>query len=159
MPTACAPPVPITILLADDDHEDRELTRRALDVAGAAQDVRTVSDGDELMSYLRRRGPFAQADSAPRPDLLLLDLRMPKKDGFECLLEIRLDPALRRLPVVILTSSRAEHDVERAYDLGVNSFITKSPTFFGLVDAMRAFTRFWFEVVSLPETTTMELAS
>jgi CheY-like chemotaxis protein len=147
-PTARAP---ITILIADDDEEDRMLAHKALVCARLANDVRFVADGEELMAYLQRRGPYAEAD-APRPGLLLLDLRMPRKDGFQCLREIRLDPELRRIPVLILTTSSAEEDVFRGYDLGVNSFISKPVSFSGLVDAMQAIGRYWLEIVELPST-------
>jgi CheY-like chemotaxis protein len=142
--------VPVTILVADDDEEDRMLARRALDAARLANDVRFVSDGEELMDYLQRRGRYADPATAPRPGLLLLDLQMPRKDGFACLREIRLDPELRRIPVVVLTTSHAETDVYRSYDLGVNSFISKPITFGGLVDAMQVLGRYWLQIVELP---------
>jgi CheY-like chemotaxis protein len=153
MTSSLAPRLPITILVADDDEEDRQLAHRALTAARLANDVHFVADGEELMDYLQRRGRYADAAASPRPGLLLLDLRMPKKDGFECLREIRQDAALRRIPVVILTTSRAEEDIYRSYDLGVNSFIAKPVTFGGLVDAMRAIGRYWFEIVELPTDT------
>ena len=142
--------VPVPILVADDDEEDRMLARRALDAARLANDVRFVSDGEELMDFLRRRGRYADPAAAPRPGLLLLDLQMPRKDGFACLREIRLDPELRRIPVVVLTTSRAEADVYRSYDLGVNSFISKPITFAGLVEAMQVLGRYWLQIVELP---------
>ena len=142
--------VPVTILVADDDAEDRMLARRALSAARLANDVRFVADGEELMDYLRRRGRYADPSLAPRPGLLLLDLNMPRKDGFACLREIRLDPELRRVPVVVLTTSRAEADVYRSYDLGVNSFISKPITFAGLVEAMQVLGRYWLQIVELP---------
>jgi two-component system, response regulator len=150
MTSAAVSRQPITILVADDDEEDRDLALRALKVARLANDVRFVRDGDELMEYLERRGRYATPGSAPRPGLLLLDLRMPKRDGFDCLRAVRLDPALRRIPVVILTTSRAEEDILRGYDLGVNSFISKPVTFGGLVEAMQVLGRYWFEIVELP---------
>ena len=142
--------VPVTILVADDDAEDQLLARRALDAARLANDVRFVSDGEELMDFLQRRGRYAAPAAAPRPGLLLLDLQMPKKDGFACLREIRLDPELRRMPIVVLTTSRAEADVYRSYDLGVNSFISKPITFAGLVEAMQVLGRYWLQIVALP---------
>ena len=141
---------PVTILVADDDAEDRMLARRALDAARLANDVRFVADGEELMDYLQRRGRYADPASSPRPGLLLLDLQMPKKDGFACLRDIRLDPELRRIPVVVLTTSRAETDVFRSYDLGVNSFISKPISFTGLVEAMQVLGRYWLQIVELP---------
>lgn len=142
----------MTILMADDDEEDRELTRDALQDARLANQMRFAVDGQDLMDYLRHTGPYADpAADAPRPGIILLDLNMPKKDGREALAEIKSDPDLRRIPVVVLTTSNDEEDVLRTYDLGVNSFITKPVTFAGLVEAMRTWTRYWFELVELPE--------
>ena len=144
----------VTILLADDDEEDRELTREALQDARLANDMRFVVDGQELLDYLRREGRYADpAVDAPRPGIILLDLNMPKKDGREALAEIKADPDLRRIPVVVLTTSKDEMDILRTYDLGVNSFITKPVTFAGLVEVMRTWTRYWFELVELPNGT------
>lgn len=143
----------ITILLADDDEEDRMLTREALADSRLINDVRFVVDGEDLMQYLRLEGPYANGgpDVAPRPGIILLDLNMPKKDGREALAEIKADSELRRIPVVVLTTSKAEVDILRSYDLGVNSFITKPVTFPRLVDVMQAWSRYWFEIVDLPE--------
>lgn len=143
---------PITILVADDDEEDRALAREALTRARLANNLRFVKDGEELMQYLHRRGAYAAPGAAPRPGLVLLDIKMPKKDGFACLREIRADAALRQLPVVVLTTSSAEEDIYRSYDLGVNSFVSKPVTLQGLVDAMVALGRYWFEIVELPRT-------
>jgi CheY-like chemotaxis protein len=141
----------VTILLADDDEEDRELTRDALQHARLANEMRFVVDGQDLMDYLRREGFYADPSvDAPRPGIILLDLNMPKKDGREALAEIKADEHLRRIPVVVLTTSKAEEDVLRTYDLGVSGFITKPVTFAGLVEAMRTWTRYWFELVELP---------
>ncbi len=143
----------ITILLADDDEDDRELTREALQDSRLANEMRFAVDGQDLLDYLRRRGGYADTSvDAPRPDLILLDLNMPRKDGREALAEIKADPALRRIPVVVLTTSKAEADVMRSYDLGCNSFITKPVTFGGLVEVLRTWTRYWFEIVALPES-------
>jgi two-component system response regulator len=141
----------ITILMADDDQEDCELTRDALQDSRLANEMRFVSDGQELMNYLRHEGRYAGPSvDAPRPGMILLDLNMPKKDGREALAEIKADEALRRIPVVVLTTSKDEEDVLRTYDLGVNSFITKPVSFAGLVEVMRAWTRYWLEIVELP---------
>jgi CheY-like chemotaxis protein len=141
----------VTILLADDDEEDRELTRDALQDARLANEMRFVVDGQDLMDYLRRDGAYADPTvDAPRPGIILLDLNMPKKDGREALAEIKADATLRQIPVVVLTTSKAEEDVLRTYDLGVSGFITKPVTFAGLVEAMRTWTRYWFELVELP---------
>ena len=143
--------IPVMILIADDDEDDRLLTRQALEEAHLSNDVRYVEDGEELMDYLRRQGPYAGQDGrAPRPGLILLDLNMPKKDGRECLREIKADDDLRDIPVVVLSTSREEEDIARSYQLGVNSFISKPVTFTGLVDALKVMGRYWFELVELP---------
>jgi CheY-like chemotaxis protein len=142
---------PFTILLADDDEEDRELARDALQDARLANEMKFVVDGQDLMDYLRREGRYADGSvDAPRPGIILLDLNMPKKDGREALAEIKADETLRRIPVVVLTTSKDEADVLSTYDLGVSSFITKPVTFAGLVEVMRTWTRYWFEIVELP---------
>ncbi len=141
---------PITILMADDDEDDRLLAKHALATARLANDLRFVFDGEELMEYLRHQGRYSEPDCAPRPGVILLDLKMPRKDGREALAEIKADPALRTIPVVVLTSSRAEEDILRSYELGVNSFIVKPVTFEGLVNVMRALGKYWFEIVELP---------
>ena len=144
---------PITILLADDDEEDRELTRDALQDARLANEMRFASDGQDLLDYLRREGRFSDPDAdAPWPGIILLDLNMPKKDGREALAEIKADERLRQIPIVVLTTSNDEHDVFRSYDLGVNSFITKPVTFAGLVEVMRTWSHYWFEIVDLPRS-------
>jgi CheY-like chemotaxis protein len=144
---------PVTILLADDDEEDRELTRDALQDARLANEMRFAVDGQDLMDYLTRSGRYADpAVDAPRPGLILLDLNMPKKDGREALAEIKANESLRRIPVIVLTTSKDEEDVFRTYDLGVNSFITKPVTFAGLVEVMRTWTRYWLEIVELPSS-------
>jgi CheY-like chemotaxis protein len=148
----------ITILMADDDEEDRELTREALQDTQLARHMRFVSDGQDLMDYLRRQGRYADASAdAPRPAIILLDLNMPKKDGREALEEIRADSSLRRIPVVVLTTSEDDDDVSRSYDLGASSFITKPVTFAGLVEVMRSWRHYWFEIAELPNGTVDEL--
>ena len=142
----------ITILLADDDEDDRLMTRDALRDARLHNDLRFVVDGVDLMDYLYGRGRYTDGDH-PRPDLILLDLNMPRKDGREALAEIKGDPSLRKIPVVVLTTSKAEEDLVRTYDLGVNSFITKPVTFLGLVEVMKVFKRYWLEIVELPPDT------
>ena len=140
----------ITLLMAEDDEEDRMLTRDALVESRLANDLRFVPDGEELMDYLRQRGKYARPADAPRPGLILLDLNMPRKDGREALREIKSDPELRAIPVVVLTTSKAEEDIMRSYDLGASSFITKPVTFEGLVEVMKALGRYWFHIVDLP---------
>ena len=145
----------ITILIADDDEEDRVLTQEALSGARLTNDLRFVVDGEDLMDYLRHEGRYASDTSAaPVPGIILLDLNMPKLDGREALAEIKADPNLRHIPVVVLTTSSAEADVLRSYELGVNSFITKPVTFAGLVEVMQGFSRYWFEIVELPARVT-----
>jgi len=141
---------PITILLADDDEEDLLMSREALEQSRLGNELRSVLDGEELMDYLFRRGRYVDPAESPTPGLILLDLNMPRKDGREALAEIKADPALRKIPVIVLTTSRAEEDVFRAYDLGVSSFITKPVTFDGLLEAMRILSQYWFEIVELP---------
>jgi CheY-like chemotaxis protein len=139
-----------TLLLADDDPDDRLLVADALEESDWAADLRSVEDGEELMDYLRRRGKYADRDEWPLPSLILLDLQMPRKTGHQALKEIKDDPQLLRIPVVILTTSRAQEDVARSYDLGVNSFISKPASFAALVDTMENLARYWFELVTLP---------
>ena len=142
----------ITILLADDDEDDRRLSIDALRKSHLINTLHCVDDGEELMDYLKRRGRYTDAVQSPRPGLILLDLNMPRKDGREALAEIRADPELRRIPVVVLTTSEAEEDIYSTYDLGVNSFITKPVTFEGLVKVMNTLGQYWFEIVKLPDT-------
>ena len=142
---------PITILLADDDEDDRLLARDALAESRLSNHLHMVSDGEELMDYLLRRGEYAEPAESPRPGLILLDLNMPKMDGREALKEIKSHPNLRQIPVVVLTTSQAEEDIYRTYDLGANSFITKPVMFESLVKVMKDLGNYWFEIVELPE--------
>jgi CheY-like chemotaxis protein len=144
------PPVgPLTILLADDDEEDRELARDALQDSRLANEMKFVVDGQDLLDYLRHQGRWTE-ETSPRPGIILLDLNMPKKDGREALAEIKADESLRHIPIVVLTTSKDDADVLSTYDLGVSSFITKPVTFAGLVEVMRTWTQYWFEIVELP---------
>jgi two-component system response regulator len=145
---------PITILIADDDADDRQMTEEALRAARLANDLQFVENGVELIAYLTGTGSYSGAVAAPRPGLVLLDLNMPLMDGREALEIIKADTALRRIPIVILTTSKAEEDVFRSYDLGVSGYITKPVTFEGLVEAMSELGRYWFELVELPDRTT-----
>ena len=140
----------ITIVLADDDPDDRQLTEEAFTENRLANKLHCVQDGEELMDYLRRRGAFEHLRSEPLPGLILLDLNMPRKDGREALKEIKADANLRRIPIVVLTTSKAEEDILRSYDLGVNSYVTKPVTFKSLVELVKILGRYWFEVVELP---------
>ena len=140
----------ITILLADDDPDDRKLTHDAFMENRLANEFHAVEDGEELLDYLYRRGKYESLRGDPLPGLILLDLNMPRKDGREALKEIKADPDLRRIPIVVLTTSKAEEDIVRSYDLGVNSYVTKPVTFKSLVELIKVLGRYWFEVVELP---------
>jgi len=126
------------------------LAADALAESRVVNDLRFVEDGEELLDYLYHRGKYEPPGSSPTPGLILLDLNMPRKDGREALREIKADPDLRRVPVVVLTTSKAEEDIYRTYDLGANSFITKPVSFEGLVAVMRDIGRYWIEIVELP---------
>lgn len=143
--------LPITILMADDDPDDRELTREAFAEARLANDVRVVNDGVELMDYLHRKGQYADPYTSPRPGLILLDLNMPRKDGRECLAEIKADPMLRGIRVIVLTTSKAEEDIVRSYELDASSYIAKPVTFDALVDVVKTLGKYWLEIVELPD--------
>jgi CheY-like chemotaxis protein len=141
---------PITILMADDDADDRQMTKDAFAESRLANDLRFVEDGEELLDYLQRRGKYSDPDSSPRPGLILLDLNMPRKDGREALREIKADPALRKIRIVVLTTSKAEEDIYRSYDLSAASYITKPVTFAGLVEIIKTLGKYWLEIVALP---------
>jgi len=140
----------ISIVLADDDPDDRKLTQDAFCENRLANEFHTVEDGEELMDYLLRRGKYTSMQGDNLPGLILLDLNMPRKDGREALKEIKAHPDLRRIPIVVLTTSKAEEDILRSYDLGVNSYVTKPVTFKSLVELIKVLGRYWFEVVELP---------
>lgn len=137
----------LQVLMVEDNPDDVDLTREALKDAKVVVDMEVVQDGVEAMAFLRREGGYAQA---PRPDLVLLDLNMPRKDGREVLAEIKADPNLRRIPVVVLTTSQAEEDIMRAYDLHVNCYIAKPVDFEQFIKVVKAIEGFWFSVVTLP---------
>ena len=141
----------VTILMADDDRDDRELTREAFVESRIANDLRFVEDGEELLDYLNRRGKYADPESSPRPGLILLDLNMPRMDGREALRAIKADPRFRPIRVVIMTTSKAEEDILRAYDLSAASYITKPVTFDGLIDVIKTLGKYWLEIVELPD--------
>jgi CheY-like chemotaxis protein len=141
---------PLTILMADDDADDRLLAQDAMAESRVLNRLVFVEDGAELVDYLNGFGKYANRDLYPIPGLILLDLNMPKKDGREALQEIKSNPATRRIPVVILTTSKAEEDKLRGYDLGAASYITKPVTFSALVDLMRTLGKYWVEFVELP---------
>ena len=140
---------PLTILLADDDPDDRLMAADALAEARVSNPLICVEDGEELLDYLFGTGRYV--DHPPqRPGLILLDLNMPRVDGREALARIKQDPTLKRIPIVILTTSEAEEDIVQTYDLGVNSFITKPVSYNGLVEVMRGLGHYWLEIVALP---------
>ncbi len=140
----------ITILVADDDLDDCLLIKDALVEARLANDLHFVHDGEELLDYLYRRDQYTEPINSPRPGLILLDLNMPKKDGREALQEIKTVAHLRQIPIVVLTTSKAEEEIYHSYDLGASSFIAKPVTFATLVDLMKTLGRYWFEIVELP---------
>jgi two-component system response regulator len=144
------PRKPFTILMADDDADDRDFTRSAMEESRLVNDLRCVEDGEELLDYLHRRGRYADPKDSPRPGLILLDLNMPRLDGREALKEIKADPKLRNIPIVVLTTSKTEEDILRSYNLGANCFITKPVTFEGLVDVVKVLDKHWFQLVELP---------
>ncbi len=145
-----SPREPVVILCAEDDPDDQMLMRDALAESKLANRLVFVADGEELMAYLRRRPPYTDPATSPRPGIILLDLNMPRKDGREALGEIKADPRLRSIPVVVLTTSSAETDILRSYDIGASSYITKPVSFDGLVSVVQQLGKYWFEIVQLP---------
>lgn len=141
---------PLIILMADDDADDRLLAQEAMHESRVLNELHFVEDGVQLLSYLRGDDDFDDRALYPMPGLILLDLNMPKMDGREALAEIKADPRLRRIPVVILTTSKAEEDMVKGYDLGAASYITKPVTFDALVELMRTLGKYWVEFVELP---------
>jgi len=140
----------VCILMAEDDEDDALLAREALAESRVTNRLVVVSDGAELMDYLQHRGAYADRASAPRPGLILLDLNMPRMDGREALAAIKADPDLRRIPVVVLTTSDAEEDIIRTYDIGASGYITKPVTFEGLTRVMESLGNYWLQIVHLP---------
>lgn len=138
------------VLLVEDDSDDRLLAREAWEETGLEAELRFVENGAEMLDYLQHRGAYASAESAPRPSLVLLDLNLPRMDGREALREIRRDPALKRMPVVVFTTSRADTDIVTMYELGANSYIAKPTAFEALVRTMRQIGEYWFQMVVLP---------
>jgi CheY-like chemotaxis protein len=139
------------ILMAEDDADDRLLAKDALAECGLADDLRFVENGEELLDFLLQRGKYDA--QTPRPGLILLDLNMPVKDGREVLKEIKTNPALRQIPVIVLTTSRADTDIDRTYLLGANSYVTKPVRYESLVEVMRAICMYWLKTVELPAPT------
>jgi CheY-like chemotaxis protein len=137
------------ILMADDDADDRLLAKDALAESRVPGDLTFVENGEELLDFLHRRGKFANS-AFPRPAIILLDLNMPLKDGREALREIKTDPELHRIPVVVFTTSKADTDIGEMYDLGANSFVSKPFQFDALVNVMKGIGEYWFKLVKLP---------
>jgi CheY-like chemotaxis protein len=137
----------LTILMADDDEDDRDLARDAFQDAGLEGEIRFVIDGQDLLDYLRDQDRQAQHD---RPAIVVLDLNMPRMDGREALTEMKADDSLCEIPVVVLTTSKDTQDVQRCYCAGASSFIAKPVTHAGLVDVMRRLKEYWFDFVELP---------
>lgn len=146
----------VTILMADDDPDDRLLATDAAEEAELHNELHFVQDGEELLDYLHRRGKYEKMAGQPLPGLILLDLNMPRKDGREALREIKSNPALRCIPIVVLSTSKSEEDIVRSYQMGANSFVTKPVTFDSLVSLMRAIGCYWFEIVELPSDSSLE---
>ena len=141
---------PVVILIAEDDDDYYALFKEALEQFHLINSVRRVADGEELMDYLLHCGKFKNGADAPKPGLIFLDINMPKKSGLEALKEVKTYPELCRIPVVMLTISRDQKDISRSYALGACSFITKPLGFHQLVEALRVFQQYWFEIVTLP---------
>jgi CheY-like chemotaxis protein len=139
----------ITILTAEDDPDDRVIVEEAFQESGQDNNLFFVQDGLELLQYLRKEGSYSISTSAPRPDLILLDLNMPRMDGRHALAEIKADPDLRSIPIVVLTISNTQEDILRTYDLGGAGFIIKPETFEGMVEVVKVLNQYWFEVVEL----------
>ena len=142
----------VTVLMVDDDEDDCLLVKEAFVENHLPSDLRFVRDGEQLMDYLHRRDRFSDPAASPCPGLILLDLNMPRKDGREVLREIKADPRLRHIPVVVLTTSQEKRDILRSYDLGASSFITKPVAFDELVEIIRSLGQYWLEIVHLPPT-------
>jgi CheY-like chemotaxis protein len=143
-------PKTVTVLLAEDDPEDRYLIDEALSESRVPHKLIVVEDGDEMLDYLNNRGKYEIKDESPRPGLILLDLSMPRRDGWEVLEEIKRNPDLRRIPVVVLTNSHAEEDILRAYELGVSGYVSKPVSYMGLLNAMKTIGSYWLEINRLP---------
>jgi CheY-like chemotaxis protein len=141
-----------SILIADDDADDRELIKAAFEENNFRHNIKFVEDGEELLKYLRRKGSYADEANYPLPQIILLDLNMPKKDGREALKEIKTDNCLKYIPVIVLTTSTERKDVQKIYELGVNSFVIKPVTFRQLVAFTNTLGKYWFEFVELPNT-------
>lgn len=144
---------PVTILMADDDIEDTEFTQLALEESSVESEFRSVGDGEELLRYLRREGEYENAESSPRPSVILLDLQMPRMGGLDVLKTIKEDKSLSAIPVLVFSTSRAPIDIDSSYDFGASSFVSKPNSFDDLVDTLETLGDYWFGVVQLPSST------
>lgn len=142
----------LVILVADDDEDDQLFTREAFEESKMSVDIRFVNDGLELLDYLKQKNKYVNPDDCPSPSLILLDLNMPKMDGREALKEIKSDAVLKTIPVVALTTSKAEQDVLKTYELGINSFITKPVAIGEFIEIARTLGHYWLDIVQLPQT-------
>ncbi len=143
-------PQMMIVLMAEDDADDRLMVEEAWNEVQSPHDLRFVEDGEELLDYLHHRGSYHDSKKSPRPSLILLDLNMPKVDGWQAVKFIKTDPELKRIPVVIVSTSGEYDDVVQAYDLGVNGYITKSLTFDGVVETIKALNDYWLSITTLP---------
>ena len=138
--------------MADDDPEDRQLTKEAFEENRLSNDLRFVENGEEMLDYLNRRGKFTDPKTSPRPGLILLDLNMPRMDGREALREMKADPRFKSIRVVVMTTSQADVDIAHTYNLSASSYITKPVTFERLLEVIRVLGQYWLEIVQLPDT-------
>jgi len=141
-----------SILIAEDDSDNCVLVQTAFRQVDMPYNLYSVSDGHELLNFLRNQGRYLDSDAAPRPDLVLLDLNMPRKDGRQALAEMKADPNLRGIPVVVLSNSGLQEDILHTYDLGGAGYIIKPPTLEGMVEVVKVLNQYWFEVVELTES-------
>jgi len=140
----------ISILMADDDEDDRFIVEKAIKASIIRNPINFVVDGQDLMDYLRHEGQYQHLTDDDLPGIILLDLNMPRKDGREALVEIHADPKLKKIPVVVLTTSKAEEDILKTYEIGASSFISKPVTFISLLKTIEAIGHYWLDIVQLP---------
>ncbi|MDR6195689.1 response regulator [Siphonobacter sp. SORGH_AS_0500] len=138
------------LLMAEDDSDDRDLFREALEQYYQVNDIRFVSDGQECCDYLKRKGRYENPEDSPRPGFILLDLNMPRKNGKEVLKELKNDPDLKKIPVVVLTTSHAPKDIQDTYDMGTNSYLVKPSSYTETLSMVEHLGKFWFNTVKLP---------
>ncbi len=149
--TEAAKAISRTILIVEDNPEDYETTIRALKKSGLSNPIKRCEDGDDALDYLYRREQYADSEKAPKPSVILLDLNLPGTDGWEVLKEIKQDPNLKSIPVIMLTTSSAPSDIDKCYLAGANSYVHKPVNLTGFVEAIEKLKNYWFEIVILPE--------